>query len=181
MVCCTPPAHTRVGSIPDFSWSEVKLPIWLPALLSHITCAANVGMAHARPFSTSKLQELFNSIKNTWRPGVLAPVIKFRVFGSSWRLSSPRFGSVNVILTFLQSEVATVSLMSFIFQSMLSRTGTFMAQMFYLCTISTRWCILFNCSTRSSTRLHNKISGVWHRSRDHFPSFHYERLGCRII
>jgi hypothetical protein len=33
----------------------VKLPIWLPAFLLHITCAADDQMAHASPFSTSTL------------------------------------------------------------------------------------------------------------------------------
>ncbi len=26
-MCRTPPAHTRIGSIPDFQWSGIKLPI----------------------------------------------------------------------------------------------------------------------------------------------------------
>jgi hypothetical protein len=69
MVCRTLPAHTGVRSIPDFLWSGVKLPVWLPALLSTITCAADVRMAHARPFSTSTLQGLSNGIKNTSRKG----------------------------------------------------------------------------------------------------------------
>jgi hypothetical protein len=70
-MCRTPSAHTKVGSIPDFLWSGVKLPIWLPAFLSTITYAVDVRMAHARPFSTSTLQGLFNGIKNTSRQGVL--------------------------------------------------------------------------------------------------------------
>jgi hypothetical protein len=36
-------------SIPDFLWSGVKLPIWLPALFLPITWAANVQMSNARP------------------------------------------------------------------------------------------------------------------------------------
>jgi len=36
-----------------------------------ITWAADVQMAHARPFSTSTLQGLSNDIKNTSRQGVL--------------------------------------------------------------------------------------------------------------
>jgi len=71
-MCLILSAHTGIGSIPDFSWSGVKLLVWLPALLLPITCAANVQMAHARPFSTSTLQGLSNSIKNTSRQGVFA-------------------------------------------------------------------------------------------------------------
>jgi hypothetical protein len=33
-------------------------------------------MAHARPFSTSSLQDLSNGIKNTSRKGVLTPEIE---------------------------------------------------------------------------------------------------------
>jgi hypothetical protein len=45
------------------------------ALLSTITCVADVQMAHARPFWTSTLQELSNGIKNTSMQGVLTPII----------------------------------------------------------------------------------------------------------
>jgi hypothetical protein len=45
-------------------------------LLSTITCVVDVQMAHARPFSTSKLQGLSNSIKNTSRRGVLTSAIE---------------------------------------------------------------------------------------------------------
>jgi hypothetical protein len=58
-------------SIPDFSWSGVKLPIWLPTLLLPITWAADVQMANARPFSISALQDLSNDTKNTSMQGVL--------------------------------------------------------------------------------------------------------------
>jgi hypothetical protein len=34
-------------------------------------------MAHARPFSTSKLQDLSNGIKNTSKKGVLTLAIEF--------------------------------------------------------------------------------------------------------
>jgi hypothetical protein len=43
----------------------------IPALLLPITWAADVQMAHARPFWASKLQELFIDIKNTSMRGVL--------------------------------------------------------------------------------------------------------------
>jgi hypothetical protein len=33
-------------------------------------------MAHAKPFSTSALQDLSNGIKNTSRQGLLTPVIE---------------------------------------------------------------------------------------------------------
>ncbi len=60
-----------------------------------------------RPFSTSTLQDLSNGINNTSRRSVLTPAIKFSVFGSPGGLPSPNFGSVSVILTLLQSGVAT--------------------------------------------------------------------------
>jgi hypothetical protein len=86
-------------SIPDFLWSGVKLALWLPALLSTITCAENVQMAHARPFSTFKLQELSNSIKNTSRQGVLTSIIELWSCGSPGGLQVPTFGSASLILT----------------------------------------------------------------------------------
>jgi hypothetical protein len=64
-------------------------------------------MAHARLFSTSALQELFNGIKNTSKQGVLTLAIELRAFRSPEGLPSPHFGSVSVILTFLQCGVAT--------------------------------------------------------------------------
>jgi len=69
-VCCTLFGHTRVKLILDFLWSRVKVLVWLRALLLTITCASDVWMAHARPFSTSTLQGLSNDIKNTSRRGV---------------------------------------------------------------------------------------------------------------
>jgi hypothetical protein len=95
MVCCTLPAHTRIGSILDFQWSGVKLPIWLSALLSIIICATDVQMAHARPFWTSTLQNLFNDIKNASMQGVLTPTIALWIFGNPGGLPSPIFGSVS--------------------------------------------------------------------------------------
>jgi hypothetical protein len=89
----------RIGSILDFLWSRIKLPVWLPALLLPITCVANVQMAHARPFSTSTLQGLSNGIKNTSRRGVFPSAVEL------WNCRSPRgppiptFGSVSLILT----------------------------------------------------------------------------------
>jgi hypothetical protein len=71
-------------------------------------------MAHARPFSTSTVQDLSNIIKNTSRRGVLALVIEFQIFrspgglGSPGGLPSPHFGSVSVILTLLQSGITTI-------------------------------------------------------------------------
>ncbi len=55
--------------------------------------------AHARPFWTSTLQDLSNSIKNTSMRGVLTPAIKFWLFGSPEGLQVPTFGSVSFILT----------------------------------------------------------------------------------
>jgi hypothetical protein len=41
------------------------------ALLLPITWAANVQMAHARPFGASTLQDLFSDMNNTSMRGVL--------------------------------------------------------------------------------------------------------------
>jgi len=41
-----------------------------------ITWAADVQMAHARPFWTSTLQDLSNGIKNTSRQGVLPSAVE---------------------------------------------------------------------------------------------------------
>jgi hypothetical protein len=95
----TPPAHTEVGSIPDFLLSGVKLPVWLLALLSTITCVVDVRMAYTRPFSTSKLQGLSNDIKNTSRRGVLTSAIELWSYGSPGGLQVPTFGSVSLIFT----------------------------------------------------------------------------------
>jgi hypothetical protein len=69
-------------------------------------------MAHARPFWTSTLQDLFNGIKNTSMQGDLIPAITLWVFGSPKRLPSPIFGSVSGDLTLpskwgCDSEVGT--------------------------------------------------------------------------
>jgi hypothetical protein len=98
-MCRTPSAHIGIGSIPDFLWSGVKLPIWLPALLSTITCLVNVQMAHARPFSTSTLQGLSNGIKNTSRRGVWPSAVELWSCGSLGGLQIPTFESVSLILT----------------------------------------------------------------------------------
>jgi len=97
MVCRIRPAHTGIGSNPDFFWSEVKLPIWLLALLSTITCVADVQMAHVRPFSTSTLQGLSNSIKNILRQGFFTSTIELWNCGSP--IQVPTFGNANLILT----------------------------------------------------------------------------------
>jgi hypothetical protein len=99
MVCCTSPTRIGIGSIPDFEWSGVKLPVWLPASLSTITCATYVQMAHARPFWTSTLRDLFNDIKNASIQGVLTPAIMLWIFGSPGGLPSSIFGSANGDLT----------------------------------------------------------------------------------
>jgi hypothetical protein len=72
-----------------------------------ITCVSDVQMAHARPFSTSKLQDLSNGIKNTSRQGVLPSVVELWSCGSPRGLQVPTFGSVSLILTLAQSGVAT--------------------------------------------------------------------------
>jgi len=55
---------------------RVKLAVLLPALLLPITWAADVQMAHARPFQTSTLRDLSIDIKNTPMRGVLTLEIK---------------------------------------------------------------------------------------------------------
>jgi hypothetical protein len=54
---------------------KLRQPVWFLALLLFITCAANVWMAHVRPFSTFTLQNLSNDIKNTSRRGVLTSFV----------------------------------------------------------------------------------------------------------
>jgi hypothetical protein len=95
----TPSADVGKRSIPDFQWPGIKLPVWLPTLLLPITWAADVQMAHARPFWTSALQDLSNGIKNTSRQGVLPSVVELWNCGSLGRLPIPTFGSVSLILT----------------------------------------------------------------------------------
>jgi hypothetical protein len=80
-------------------WSGVKLPVWLPTFLLPIICAADVQMAHARPFSTSTLQGLSNGIKKISRRGVLPSTVELWSCGSPWGLQIPTFGSVSLILT----------------------------------------------------------------------------------
>ncbi len=46
----TLPTRQEIESIPNFYWSGVKLPIWLPTFLLIITCVSNVQMSHASPF-----------------------------------------------------------------------------------------------------------------------------------
>jgi hypothetical protein len=76
------------------------LPVWLPALLLTITYAGNVRMAHARPFSTSTFQSLFNNMKITSRKGVLTSAFELWSCGSPGGLEVPTFGSASLILTF---------------------------------------------------------------------------------
>ncbi len=127
--------------------------VWLLTLLLHITCAADVRMAHARPFSTSMLQELFNDIKNTSRRGVLTPAIEFWIFRSPKGLPSPRFGSVSVILTLLPSGVATLSPTESSISDGKKLTNTK--------AIYTFWCDLQHCSKSLNkkvvTFLHHNI------------------------
>jgi hypothetical protein len=69
------------------------------ALLSTITCVVDVQMAHARPFSTSTLQDLSNNVRKTSRWGVLTPAIELWSFGSPGGLQVPTFGSASFIFT----------------------------------------------------------------------------------
>jgi hypothetical protein len=76
MPCRTSSEDIRKRSIPDFSWSGVKLQVWLPTLLLPINWAEDVQMDHARPFWTSTLQDLSIFIKNTPMQCVLTLAIK---------------------------------------------------------------------------------------------------------
>jgi hypothetical protein len=67
-------------------------------------------MAHARPFWTSTLQEIFNGIKNASNRFVLPSTIELWSCGSPRGLQVPNFGSVSFILTLGQSGVATFDL-----------------------------------------------------------------------
>jgi len=75
------------------------LSIWHSALLSTITCAANIQMAHVRPFWTSTLQDLSNGIKNISMRGVLTPKITLWILGNPRGFPSPIFRSVSGDLT----------------------------------------------------------------------------------
>jgi hypothetical protein len=70
-----------------------------PGPFSPITWAANVQMAHAKTFWTSRLQDLFNGIKNTPMRGVLTHSIELWVFGSVRGFQVLTFGTVSFILT----------------------------------------------------------------------------------
>jgi hypothetical protein len=98
-MCRTPPACIEIRLIPNFQWSGIKLTVWLPTFLLAITCAIDVQMVHARPFSTSTLQHLSNDVKNTPMSGVLAPAIELWSFRSPRGLPSPNFENVSFILT----------------------------------------------------------------------------------
>jgi hypothetical protein len=75
------------------------------SFVHNLCCRCPNGSCEA--IFTSTLQDISNNIKNTSRQGVLTPIIKLWVFGSPRGLPSPHFGSVSVVLTLLQSEVAT--------------------------------------------------------------------------
>ncbi len=77
--------------------------VWFPALLSTITHAVDVQMAHAMRFWTFTLQDLFNSIKNTSMWTVFIPAIEF------WIFESPIFEVWVATSHFPQSGVAAHS------------------------------------------------------------------------
>jgi hypothetical protein len=85
----------------------VKLPIWFLAFLFVITCATDVQMAHASPFSTFTFWYLSNVIKNASMQGVWTPAIKLWNFKSLGGLPCPHFGSEGVIFSLFQSRVVT--------------------------------------------------------------------------
>jgi hypothetical protein len=87
-------------------WSQIVNLTPSPSFAPNLCCRCPNGSCKAI-FPTSTLQDLSNGIKNTSRQGVLTPAIEFWVFRSFGGLPSPHFGSVSVILTLLQSGVAT--------------------------------------------------------------------------
>jgi hypothetical protein len=91
MVCCMPPAHKDIRSIPDFLWSGVKLPIWHLAFLLTITCVSDFQVGHASLFQTSKFQYLSNYIKNSSRRWVLTLAISLWKFGSPLGVQLPKW------------------------------------------------------------------------------------------
>jgi hypothetical protein len=82
--------------------SQTASLVWLSTFLFVLTCAVDVQMAHASPFSTFTLWYLSNVIKNTSMRSVLTPTIEFWSVGSPDGLPSPHFGSVSVILPLFQ-------------------------------------------------------------------------------
>jgi hypothetical protein len=81
--------------------SRLLVAVWLLALLLPITWAADVQTAHARPFWTSRLQDLSNGIKNTLMRGVLTPELDLWIFKNPGRLQLPTLGSVGFTLTLI--------------------------------------------------------------------------------
>jgi len=78
-------------AIPDFSWSGVKLPIWLLTLLLAITYVLSVQMGYASPFQISMFQKLSNDIRNPIIQWVLTPEIVLWKFESLVRLQFPKW------------------------------------------------------------------------------------------
>jgi len=72
-------------------WSEVKLSIWLPALLLAIICVSDVHMGDACSFYTFTFQELSNDIKNSSNYWVLTPEITLWKFGSPLGVHFPKW------------------------------------------------------------------------------------------
>jgi hypothetical protein len=90
--------------------TEVKLAIWLLALLLPITWAVDVQMAYARPFWTSTLHYLSNDIKNTQMWGDLTLQSNFEFSGVPEDSNLTLLGVWVSSSHLSQSGVATLSL-----------------------------------------------------------------------
>jgi hypothetical protein len=73
----TPPTRKEIGAILDFSWSGVKLAIWLLAFVLAITYFLSIQMGYLSPFETSMFQDLSNDIRNFSIHWILTPAITF--------------------------------------------------------------------------------------------------------
>ncbi len=166
------------------------MPVWLPALLLTITCAANVWMAHAKSFSKSTLEDLSNGIKNTSRRSVWPPAIELWIFGSPRGLRDSRFPLLGVRVSsshLPQSGVATVWL-----PTTKSRESTRPRCVQMECDTSLESSqrelqVYFRPHPRSKQKVMNSQS-PWNLNRDSFETPPWEsrdkkpfRCGCRGI
>jgi hypothetical protein len=94
MVCRKPPTRKEIRVIPDFWWSGVKLPLWLPVLFLAITCVSDIQVGHVNPFQTFKFQDLSNDMKKASIHSDLTPEI------AQWRFENP-FGTPTPKMEFI--------------------------------------------------------------------------------
>jgi hypothetical protein len=92
MMCRTLPAHTRIGSIPDFYWFFFTLD---PFFDHYLSCTCPNGSCEA-------ILDIYTSRPIQWYKehlNVRTPTIKLWIFGSPEGLQIPTFGNVSFILT----------------------------------------------------------------------------------